>query len=247
MILKDKISLVTGSGRGIGRSIALNFAKEDSTVFVNDVNAENVEETAELINKLGGKCFVYLANVGNSKEVKKMFEYIFGKAGRIDILVNNAGILRDITLQKMSETDWDDVIRINLKSVFNCCKAALPKMIENSYGRIINISSVSGLKGNFGQTNYAASKAGIIGFTKSLAYETAKKGITVNAVAPGFIETDILKAIPDNIMEKITSGIPMGHMGKPDDIANMVLFLASNEASYITGQVFNVNGGLLMP
>lgn len=247
MDLKDKISLVTGAGQGIGRSIAISLAAKGSVVFINDINEKTIEETCLYIKNHGYKCYKAIFNVSDFNEVNKMFDFIYSRQAKLDILVNNAGILRDITLQKMSEKDWDDVIGINLKSVFNCCKGALPKMIENNYGRIINISSVIGLKGNFGQTNYAASKAGIIGFTKSLAYETAKKGITVNVVAPGFIETDILRAIPGSIMEKIVSSIPMGHLGKPDDIANMVLFLASNEANYITGQVFNVNGGCLMP
>lgn len=247
MILKDKISLVTGSGRGIGRSIALNFAKEGSTVFVNDVNAENVEETAKLINKLGGKCFVYLADVGNSEEVRKMFEYIFGKAERIDLLVNNAAILRDKTLHNMDyKYHWDEVIRINLTGVFNCCRESIINMRANNYGRIINIASVSGICGNFGQTGYAASKAGVIGFTKSLAYEGAGKGITVNAVAPGFIETDMVKEIPEEVKARMMSRIPMQKYGLPEDVANIVTFLASDEASYITGQVFNVNGGFLM-
>lgn len=245
MSFKGKISLVTGAGQGIGKSIAASLAAKGSVVFVNDINEKTVEKTCLHIQNQGYRCYKAIFNVSDFNTVQKMFEFIYSKEARLDILVNNVGILRDITLQKMSETDWDDVISINLKSVFNCCKMALPKMIENNYGRIINISSVIGLKGNFGQTNYAASKAGIIGFTKSLAYETAKKGITVNAVAPGFIKTDILKAIPENILEKIVSSIPVGHLGKPEDIANMVLFLASNEASYITGQVFNVNGGYL--
>lgn len=247
MDLKDKISLVTGAGQGIGKSIALSLAAKGLVVFVNDINEKTVEETCLHIKNQGYKCYKAIYNVSNFKSVKNMLDFIYSIESRLDILVNNAGILRDITLQKMSEPDWDDVIDINLKSVFNCCKAALPKMIENNYGRIINISSVIGLKGNFGQTNYAASKAGIIGFTKSLAYETAKKGITVNAVAPGFIETDILKSIPDTAIEKIISSIPMGHLGKPEDIANMILFLTSDEASYITGQVFNINGGYLIP
>ncbi|MCL5073695.1 MAG: 3-oxoacyl-[acyl-carrier-protein] reductase [Actinobacteria bacterium] len=247
MSFNGKVSLVTGAGQGIGRSIAASLAAKGSTVFVNDINEKTIEKTCLYIKNQGHKCYKAIFNVSDFDEVEKMFEFIYSKEARLDILVNNAGILRDITLQKMSEKDWDDVIAVNLKSVFNCCKAALAKMIENSYGRIINISSVIGLKGNFGQTNYAASKAGIIGFSKSLSYETAKKGITVNVVAPGVIETDILKAIPDNIMEKIISNIPMGYLGKPDDIANMVVFLASGEASYITGQVFNVNGGYLMP
>jgi len=246
MSFEGKISLVTGAGQGIGRSIAITLAANGSTVFINDINEEIAEGTYSYIKNKGYKCHKVIFDVSDFNSVQKMFDFIYSKEARLDILVNNAGILRDITLQKMSETDWDEVISINLKSVFNCSKTALAKMIENNYGRVINISSVIALRGNFGQTNYAASKAGIIGFSKSLAYETAKKGITVNVVAPGVIETDMLKTIPESIMEKILSNIPMGHLGKPEDIANMVLFLASDEAGYITGQVFNVNGGFLM-
>lgn len=246
MILKEKISLITGSARGIGKCIALDFAKEGSIVFVNDVRKQAAKSTCKEIKKLGLKCYLYIADVGSPDEVRKMFEYILKKEQRIDILVNNAGITRDSTLHKMSYDSWDNVIRINLTGVFNCCRQAITSMRKNSYGRIINISSVVGIGGNFGQTNYAASKAGIIGFTKSLAYETAKKGITVNAVAPGFIKTDMTDKIPDSIKEKIISRIPMERFGSPEDIARMVTFLASDDASYITGQVFSVNGGYLM-
>lgn len=247
MNLEGKISLVTGAAQGIGRSIATSLASKGSVVFINDINEKRAEEACVYIKNQGYRCHQAICDVSDFNSVAKMFNFIYAKESRLDILVNNAGILRDITLLKMTEKNWDDVISVNLKSVFNCCKAVLAKMIENNYGRIINISSVIALKGNFGQTNYAASKAGVIGFSKSLAYETAKKGITVNVVAPGFIETDILKEVPSNVMDKIISNIPMGYLGKPTDIANMVAFLASDEASYITGQVFNVNGGYLMP
>ena len=246
MILKDRISLVTGSAGGIGKCIALDFAKEGSTVFINDVNRQDAKDTCKEIKKLGFKCFLYIADVSSPDEVSKMFEFVFKKAGRIDILVNNAGIIKDCTLHKMSYKFWDEVIKINLTGVFNCCRQAVTSMRENNYGRIINISSVVGLCGNFGQTNYTASKAGVIGFTKSLAYETAKRKITINAVAPGFIETDMTKKIPGEIKEKIISHIPMERFGSPEDIAKMVTFLASDDASYITGQVFSVNGGYLM-
>lgn len=246
MILKDKISLITGSARGIGKCIALSFAKEGSTVFINDVNRQGAEGTCSEIKKLGFKCFLHIADVGSPDEVSRMFEYIIKKAGRIDILVNNAGITEDSTLHKMSYENWERVIKVNLTSVFNCCRQAVTSMRKNRYGRIINIASVVGICGNFGQTNYAASKAGIIGFTKSLAYETAKRGITVNAVAPGFIETEMTKKIPEEIKEKIILKIPMERFGTPEDIAKMVIFLASDDASYVTGQVFSVNGGYLM-
>lgn len=247
MILNNRTSLITGASRGIGRSIAIDFAKEGSTVFINSVNKENLKDAYFQLKKMGAKCFCYAADVSNKDEVKKMFNYFFKKTESIDILVNNAGIIRDSTLHKMEDEYWDKVIGVNLKGVFNCCKAALPKMRENNYGKIINISSVVGICGNFGQTNYSASKAGIIGFTKSLAYETAGKGITVNAVAPGFIETDMTKNIPEDIKQKILLQIPLKRFGLPDEVAKMITFLASDNSSYITGQVFNINGGFLMP
>jgi len=247
LILKNRISLITGSSRGIGRAIALNFAKEGSDVVVNYVvNDDAAEEVISKIRSIGCRCFSFKADVSKGDNVKKLFSKIIQEYGKIDILVNNAGITMDSTLHKMSYENWDSIIKVNLTGVFNCCRQAVVSMRENNYGRIINISSVVGLCGNFGQTNYAASKAGVIGFTKSLAYETAKRKITVNAVAPGFIETDMTKKIPDNIKEKIISSIPIGRFGDAEDIAKMVTFLVSDDASYITGQVFSVNGGYLM-
>ena len=248
MKLKNRISLVTGSGRGIGRAIALEFAKEGSTVFINDINKENAEETCRLIKEKGGKSFLIIADVGIYSEVKKMFENIYSNAGKIDILVNNAAIIRDKTLHNMeTKYHWDDVIQLNLTSVFYCCREAIISMRENMYGRIINMASVIGLCGNFGQTAYAASKAGVIGFTKSLAYEGALKGITVNAVAPGFIETDMIKEIPTEVRVRIEERIPIKKFGQPEDVSKLVAFLASDDASYITGQVIGINGGFLMP
>jgi len=247
LILKNRISLITGSSRGIGRAIALNFAKEGSDVVVNYVVNDNAaEEVISKIRSMGRRCFSFKADVSKGDNVKKLFSKIIQEYGKIDILVNNAGITMDSTLHKMSYENWDSVIKVNLTGVFNCCRQAVVNMRENNYGRIINISSVVGIGGNFGQTNYAASKAGVIGFTKSLAYETAKRKITVNAVAPGFIETDMTKKIPDNIKEKIISSIPMKRFGDAEDIAKMVTFLVSDDASYITGQVFSINGGYLM-
>ncbi|MBN1298418.1 MAG: 3-oxoacyl-ACP reductase FabG, partial [Actinobacteria bacterium] len=232
----------------IGREMALEFAKEGSTVFVNDINKPDAENTCEMIKKTGGKCFVFAADVGSPDEVKAMFENIFSTSGRIDILVNNAAILRDKTLHNMEDKyHWDDVIRINLTGVYYCCKEAIVNMRQNSFGRIINMASVIGLCGNFGQTAYGAAKAGVIGFTKSLAYEAAPKGITVNAIAPGFIETEMLGGIPQDVKEKIIKRIPVGKLGRAADIAKLALFLASDDASYITGQVYGVNGGFLMP
>jgi len=248
MKLKNKVSLITGAGKGIGRSIAINFAREGSIVFINDINKENADKTSNLISEMGFNNFIYIADVGNRNEVMEMFTFIFKNAGRIDILVNNAAIIRDKTIHNMDyKYHWDDVININLTGVFNCCREAMINMRENHYGRIINISSVIGLCGNFGQTAYAASKAGIIGLTKSLAYEGAARGITVNAVAPGVTKTDMIKDIPEEAMSRLLERIPMKRLAAPEDISNVVLFLASDEASYITGQVIGVNGGFLMP
>ena len=248
MKLKDRVALITGSARGVGKNIALEFAREGATIFINDVNKENASQTYSQLKEIGAKCFSYIADVGNYEEVKKMFEFLYANAPKIDILVNNAAILRDKTLHNMEiKYHWDDVLRINLNGVFYCCREAIANMRENSYGRIINMTSVIGLCGNFGQTAYAASKAGVIGFTKSLAYEGAAKGITVNAIAPGFIETEMVKEIPEEVKEKIVSRIPMKKYGLTEDIAKLAAFLASNDAKYITGQVINVNGGFLMP
>jgi len=246
--LKGRVALVTGSARGIGKNIALEFAREGATIFINDVDEENASQTCSQIKEIGAKCFSYIADVGNYEEVKKMFEFVLANAQKIDILVNNAAILRDKTLHNMEiKYHWDDVLRINLNGVFYCCREAIANMRENNYGRIINLASVIGLCGNFGQTAYAASKAGVIGFTKSLAYEGAAKGITVNAIAPGFIETEMVKEIPAEVKEKIVSRIPMKKYGLTEDIAKLAVFLASDDAKYITGQVINVNGGFLMP
>jgi len=240
--LKDRVALVTGSARGIGKNIALEFAREGATIFINDVNEENASQTFSQLKEIGAKCFSYIADVGNYEEVKKMFEFVYENAQKIDILVNNAAILRDKTLHNMEiKYHWDDVLRINLNGVFYCCREAIANMRENNYGRIINLASVIGLCGNFGQTAYAASKAGVIGFTKSLAYEGAAKGITVNAIAPGFIETEMVKEIPEEVKEKIVSRIPMKKYGLTEDIAKLAVFLASDDAKYITGQVINVN------
>lgn len=248
MKLKDRVALITGSARGIGKNIALEFAREGATIFINDVNEENASQTCSQLKEIGAKCFSYIADVGNYEEVKKMFEFLYANAQKIDILVNNAAILRDKTLHNMEiKYHWDDVLRINLDGVFYCCREAIVNMRENNYGRIINLASVIGLCGNFGQTAYAASKAGVIGFTKSLAYEGAAKGITVNAIAPGFIETEMVKEIPEEVKEKIVSRIPMKKYGLTEDIAKLAVFLASDDAKYITGQVINVNGGFLMP
>jgi 3-oxoacyl-[acyl-carrier protein] reductase len=246
--LQDKVCLITGAGRGLGKAMAEEFAAEGATVFVNDINADDAAKTCELLKSRGAKCYAFPADVGNYDEVKKMAEFVIQKASKIDVLVNNAAILRDKTIHNMDiKLHWDDVIRINLTGVFYCSREAVIRMREANYGRIINMTSVIGLCGNFGQTAYGAAKAGVIGFTKSLAHETAAKGITVNAIAPGFIETDMIKDIPPEVREKLEARIPMKKLGKPSDIAKLALFLASDDSSYITGQVYGVNGGFLMP
>jgi 3-oxoacyl-[acyl-carrier protein] reductase len=246
--LKNRVCLITGAGRGIGRQIAQEFAKEGAIIFVNDINAGDAAATLEILKKAGAKCYSCIADVGSCSEVGQMFEFIYKNQPRLDVLVNNAAILRDKTLHNMDiKYHWDDVIRINLNGVFYCTKQAIEKMRENKFGRIINMTSVIALCGNFGQTAYGAAKAGVIGFTKSLAHETALKGITVNAIAPGFIETEMIKDIPAQVREKIESCIPMGKFGSTLDIAKLAAFIASDESGYITGQVFNVNGGFLMP
>ena len=242
-----KVALVTGSSRGIGRAIAIELAKRDITVVIN--NDKAIEEGKRVVDKIlknGGNAIYIKADVSDSNQVEKMIEKIMNGFGRIDILVNNAGITRDITLKKMSKEVWDEVIDVNLNGVFNCTKAVINHMRERKTGRIINISSITGFTGNIGQTNYAAAKSGIIGFTKALAREVARAGITVNVIAPGFINTDMLKTIPENIKKQLLEQIPMGRFGEREEVAKVAVFLASEDASFITGAVIHVNGGLYM-
>jgi 3-oxoacyl-[acyl-carrier protein] reductase len=246
MQLDGKVALVTGAGRGIGKEIALKLAAHGADVAVSDILAEAVEATAAAVRETGRKSLALVCDVSKLADVEALIERIIDELKRIDILVNNAGITSDQLLMRMSETDWDKVIAVNLKGVFNCCKAAIRHMLKQRGGRIINISSIVGMIGNAGQTNYAASKAGIIGFTKALAKEVASRGICVNAIAPGFIRTHMTEALPEEIKNQLLGQIPMKRIGEPEDVANLVLFLASEAASYITGEVIRVDGGMAM-
>ena len=242
----DKVALVSGAGRGIGREIALELAKAGCTVICVSRNESSCGSVAEEIRACGGKAESFAFDVSDSGQVKEKCAEILKKYGAVDILVNNAGITRDNLLMRMSDEEWNAVISTNLSSCFYLSRNLVRAMMSKRWGRIINISSVSGIAGNAGQANYSAAKAGIIGFTKTLARELAARNITANAVAPGFIETDMTAKLPENIMEAAKAAIPLKRFGKPDDIARVCAFLASEEASYITGQVISVNGGLVI-
>lgn len=242
----DKVALVSGAGRGIGREIALELAKAGCTVICVSRNESSCGSVAEEIRACGGKAESFAFDVSDSGQVKEKCAEILKKYGAVDILVNNAGITRDNLLMRMSDEEWNAVISTNLSSCFYLSRNLVRAMMGKRWGRIINISSVSGIAGNAGQANYSAAKAGIIGFTKTLARELAARNITANAVAPGFIETDMTAKLPENIMEAAKAAIPLKRFGKPDDIARVCAFLASEEASYITGQAISVNGGLVI-
>jgi len=241
------VVLITGASRGIGRAIALRFAKDGARVGINfRQNAVAAEATAEEVSSLGGEPLLLPGDATDQAAVASMFESLLGHWGRIDVLVNNAGIVRDTLILRMSDDDWDSVIATNLRSAFLCTRAALRSMLRQRNGRIINVASISGLRGNAGQANYAASKAALVGFTKSVAREVASRGITVNAVAPGLIETDITAQMPEKARDALVQQIPIGRMGTPDEVAEVVSFLASDPAGYITGQAIVVDGGLAM-
>ncbi len=245
--LAGKVALVTGASRGIGRAIALALAEAGAKVGVNyAASSEAAEEVVSRIKKAGGEALAVRFDVSQAGEVLEGVQKLKETLGPVDILVNNAGITKDTLLLRMKEEDWEAVLAVNLKGAFLCTKAVLQGMMKRRFGRIINISSVIAFSGNVGQTNYAASKAALIGFTKSLAREVASRGITVNAVAPGFIETDMTAKIPEKIKETLVSQIPLGRVGKPEEVSPAVVFLASEAASYITGQVIHVNGGIYM-
>ena len=241
----NKTALVTGASRGIGRSIALRLAADGYTVIVNYNGSKSAAEAVvQEICDNGGTAECYQCSVADFTKTEEMIQYIIAKYQRLDVLVNNAGITKDGLMMKMSESDFDDVLDTNLKGAFNCIRHASRQMLKQRSGRIISMSSVVGLSGNAGQVNYAASKAGIIGITKSAAKELASRGITVNAVAPGYVDTEMTSVLSDSVKEKVLSQIPLNKMGSTEDIANAVAFLASGQASYITGQVLSVDGGM---
>jgi 3-oxoacyl-(acyl-carrier-protein) reductase len=247
MVLNDCVAIVTGSGRGIGRSIALELASAGAKVVVNYAGrSDKAEETVRLIRQAGGEALAVQADVSQAEDVDRLIQTTLEHYGKINILVNNAGITRDTLLLRMKEADWDAVLATNLKGVFLCTKAVSKGMLKQRSGAIVNISSVVGLSGNAGQANYAAAKAGVIGFSKSIAKELASRGVRVNVVAPGYISTDMTETLPEEVQSEILHGIPLGRIGKPEDVAKVVLFLVSPEASYITGQTLCVDGGMEM-
>jgi len=246
MDFQGRASIVTGASQGIGKAIALELSRQGVEVILVDIQKEKLEEVADEIRKNKGKVAVYVADVSRLDEVMEVVEAVVQSSKKIDYLVNNAGITRDNLLMRMKEEEWDSVLKVNLKGVFNFSKAVIRNMINNRYGRIVNISSVVGLIGNAGQCNYSASKAGVVGFTKSLAREVASRGITVNAVAPGYIATPMTESLPESVKEKFRDWIPVKRFGTPEEITHAVKFLLSDEAAYITGQVINVNGGMFM-
>jgi 3-oxoacyl-[acyl-carrier protein] reductase len=243
---KEKVAIVTGASRGIGRSIALALAAEGAKIVAVDMAPEGVEALAAEIKALGGDALAVQGNVTVAADAERMIDTAVEAFGRVDILVNNAGITRDGLLLRMKEEDWDAVLTVNLKGAFLCTRAASKVMAKQRYGRIINIASVVGQMGNAGQANYCASKAGLMGLTKSNARELAKRNVTVNAVAPGFIATDMTDVLPEKVKQELTAQIPLERLGSVDDIANAVVFLASERSGYITGQVIGVNGGMYM-
>ncbi|NLH88468.1 MAG: 3-oxoacyl-ACP reductase FabG [Firmicutes bacterium] len=246
MRLEGKVAIITGSGRGLGKEAAFLFAEEGAKVVVGDINYESAEEVAAAIGEEGGEAMAVKLDVTDSASIQAMVDKVLERFGSIDVLVNNAGITADAQLVKMNEDQWDRVIAVNLKGVYNCTKAIAPIMIARGSGRIINTSSVVGVYGNFGQTNYAATKAGVIGMTKVWARELGRKGITVNAVAPGFTMTEMMSTVPEKILSGIRDKTPLGRLGEPRDIAYAYLYLASDEANFVNGATIQVDGGLVL-
>lgn len=244
-MLKNKIALITGAGRGIGRAIAIALAKEGAEVVINyNGSEERAKEVKQTIEENGGKASIYKCNVSDFVACEAMIQDIVKEYGHLDILVNNAGITKDGLIMKMKEEDFDSVLNVNLKGTFNTIRHSARQMLKQRCGKIINISSVSGILGNVGQANYAASKAGVIGLTKTMARELGSRGITVNAIAPGFVDTEMTEVLSEEIRENACKQIILGRFGKPEDIANTAVFLASDKADYITGQVISVDGGM---
>ncbi|MBW1912855.1 MAG: 3-oxoacyl-[acyl-carrier-protein] reductase [Deltaproteobacteria bacterium] len=244
----ERVVVVTGGSKGIGRSVALKFAEEKPRIVIvhYDPDESAANETLDMLSGHGVEAISHKVDVSLNEEVGKLFKEIISQMGRVDVLINNAGITRDALLMRMSENDWDLVMNVNLKSVFNCTQAIVRPMIKQRSGSIVNIASVVGQIGNAGQANYSASKAGIMGFTKSVAREVASRGVTVNAVAPGYIDTEMTASLPDNVKEAFLKQIPMGRLGMPEDVAETVYWLCSDAAGYITGQTIHVSGGIFM-
>ncbi|HJN01967.1 MAG: 3-oxoacyl-[acyl-carrier-protein] reductase [Nitrospinota bacterium] len=246
MPLKGQTAVVTGGARGIGKEISLALARDGANIVIADLIAEQSEETAEEIKKLNCKALIQKVDISKTADVENMVQNTINEFKTLDILINNAGVTRDTLMVRMKEEDWDFVLKVNLTGTFNCSKAAAKYMMKQKKGRIVNIASIVGVMGNAGQANYSASKAGIIGLTKTSARELASRNITVNAVAPGFIDTEMTRSLNENIKQQLKEQIPVGKLGRPEDIANCIKFLVSDDASYITGQVIHVNGGMLM-
>ena len=246
MELQNKVALVTGGAQGIGKTISEELVRNGAHVVLGDVNLEGAQATAEAINNSGGSASAVKIDVSNPAEVKQVFDSIMKDKKPVDILINNAGITRDGLMIRMKELDWDSVLNINLKGTFLCSQQAAKQMMKQKSGAIVNIASIVGVMGNFGQANYSASKAGVIGLTKTLAREVASRGIRVNAVAPGFIDTEMTRVLDESVRQSLIEQIPLAKLGLPEDVARCVAFLVSDRSSYITGQVINVNGGMLM-
>jgi len=246
MRFEGKVAVVTGGARGIGKAISLVLAKEGADIVIFDLNDQEMQKTASEIEKMNVKTAYFSTNVTDSVQVQNNVNKVLDKFNKIDILINNAGITKDNLLLRMSEEEWDIVLSVNLKGAFNCTKAVLRPMLKQRTGKIVNVASIIGIMGNIGQANYAASKGGLIAFTKSAAKEVASRNINVNAIAPGFIETDMTAKLPDDIRQLMLKQIPLARFGKPEDVANLVLFLCSEDSNYITGHVIQIDGGMVM-